>query len=166
MTHSIFLLLSTLLLAAGCAREAPAQAEVPAQPPVESIESIQTPASAQVHTREPERNVVQTEMQLLTTVLENAVRAVGEGDVSHVAHALHQLHDAKQATEAAVKDGSYALPRNSDQLSAFLAMDEAFHEQLEAMVGASRANDVPAMGRAIGDTLNACHSCHALFRDP
>lgn len=157
MTRSIFLLVSTLLLAAGCTPEAPAQ---------RPAESVETRAPAEGETRALERNVVQTEMQLLTTALEKAVRGVGMGDVSHIADALHQLDEAKHATEAAIKDGSYALPRNNDQLSAFLAMDRAFHGQLEAMIKASRADDVPAMARAIGDTLNACHSCHALFRDP
>ena len=102
----------------------------------------------------------------MVTVLENAVRAVGDGDVSHIGHALHALHGAKESTESAVKDGSYVLPRNSDQLAAFLAMDDAFHDLLEAMVAASQANDVPAMALALGETMNGCHSCHALFRDP
>jgi cytochrome c556 len=157
MTRSIFLLVSTVLLATGCSPEAPAP---------RAAGSVGTPAPAEGETRVVERNVVQTEMQLLTTVLENAVRAVGMGDVSQVAGALHRLEEAKHATEAALKDGRYALPRNNDQLPAFLGMDGAFHGQLEAMVEASRANDVPAMARAIGGTLTACDSCHALFRDP
>ncbi|MCK9490211.1 MAG: hypothetical protein M0Q42_12630 [Xanthomonadales bacterium] len=159
MIRSILLLLSSLLLAAGCTPQSPEPR------PAASVE-VAAPAQAEGETHTLERNVVQTEMQLLTTVLENAVRGIGEGDVSHIGDELHQLDDAKHATEAAVEDGSYTLPRNSDQLSTFLAMDNAFHGQLEAMVHASSANDVPAMARAMGDTLNACHSCHALFRDP
>ncbi|MFZ7094729.1 hypothetical protein ACOPJQ_11925 [Luteimonas dalianensis] len=157
MTRLIFLAISTLLLAAGCTSETPAQHQA-------EIVPTQTPAEGE--TDAIERNVVQIEMELLTTVLENAVRGVGDGVVSHIADELHQLDEAKHATEAAIEDGSYVLPRNSDQLSAFLAMDGAFHDQLEAMINASRADDVPAMALAIGDTLNSCYSCHALFRDP
>ena len=157
MTRSI-LFVSTLLLAAGCTREDRAQRSA------ETVETREAPAPGE--TPDPDLNVVQTEMQLLTTVLENAVRGVGEGDVSHIAHELHQLHEAKEATEAAVKDGSYTLPKNSDQVSTFLTMDEVFHSQLEGMVHASRANDVPAMALAVGRTLNSCSSCHTLFRDP
>lgn len=157
MTRSI-LFVSALLLAAGCTSEDRSQG------PVEAVETREDPAPGEPS--DPELNVVQIEMQLLTTVLENAVRGVGEGDVSHIAHELHQLHEAKEATEAAVKDGSYILPKNSEQVSTFLTMDEVFHGQLEGMVRASRANDVPAMALAIGRTLNSCSSCHALFRDP
>jgi len=151
MTRLLLLAVPALLLVAACQHRQ--------QGPVETVET-KGPAP------DPTWNVVQMEMQLLTTVLENAMRAVGDGDVSHVAKELHQLHQAKEATEAAVKDGSYTLPKGSDQVPTFLAMDDAFHKQLEAMVRASRANDVPAMAQAIGNTLNACHGCHALFRDP
>lgn len=157
MTRLIFPVVSTLLLAAGCTPDTPAQ---------RTAEGVETRPPAEGETLAVERNVVQTEMQLLTTVLENAVRGVGDGDVSHIADALHELDEAKHATEAALEDGSYVLSRNNDQLSTFLAMDGAFHGQLEGMIDASRANDVPAMAIAIGDTLNACYSCHALFRDP
>ena len=157
MTRLIFLPVSILLLAAGCNPETPAQHQA---------DSVPNQAPAEGQTDAIERNVVQTEMQLLTTVLENAVRGVGDGEVSHIADELHQLDAAKHATEAAIEDGSYVLPYNSDQLSAFLAMDNAFHHQLAAMIDASRADDVPAMALAIGDTLNSCYSCHALFRDP
>lgn len=157
MIRLISLTVSILLLAAGCTAEPPAQ---------QVAESVEAPAPAEGETSAVELNVVQIEMQLLTTVLENAVRGVGDGEVSHIADELHQLDAAKHATEAAIEDGSYVLPYNSDQLSAFLAMDDAFHHQLEAMIDASRADDVPAMALAIGDTLNSCYSCHALFRDP
>lgn len=157
MTRSIRFV-SILFLAAGCTSEDRSQR------PAETVETREDPGPGE--NPEPELNVVQTEMQLLTTILEHAVRGVGEGDVSHIAHELHPLHEAKEATEAAVKDGRYTLPKNSDQVAAFLTMDEVFHSQLEGMVRASRANDVPAMALAVGRTLNSCSSCHALFRDP
>lgn len=158
MTRSFILFISILFLAAGCTSEDGTQSSA------EAVETREDPAPSEPPAAD--LNVVQTEMQLLTTVLEHAVRGVGEGDVSHIAQELHQLHEAKEATEAAVKDGSYTLPKNSDQVSTFLTMDEVFHSQLEGMVHASRANDVPAMALAIGRTLNSCSSCHTLFRDP
>lgn len=163
MTRLIVLLLSSLLPALGCSREAHVQEPAAG---VETDEAVQTSASAPSETPAPAPNVVQAEMQMLTTVMEDAVRAVGNGDVSQIGRALHALHAAKASTEAAVKNGSYAPPRNGDRISTFLAMDDDFHDLLRAMVAASRTNDVPAMAQAVGETIKACHSCHALFRDP
>src|SRR5690606_4497707 len=69
MTRSIILFASALLLAAGCNRE---------ESPPPSTELVESHERAEGEAQDPERNVVQTEMQLLTTVLEKAVRAVGE----------------------------------------------------------------------------------------
>jgi cytochrome c556 len=117
------------------------------------------PADAQ-----PPGNVVQTEMRMLTSILEQTVRGIGVGDVRPIEHELHRLHEAKEATEAALKSGAYKLPKNPEGLEQFEAMDEAFHEQLGALVTASRANDVPAAAEAVGAILRGCPACHAAFR--
>lgn len=113
----------------------------------------------------PPGNVVQTEMRMMTSILEGAVRAIGARDVRSIEHELHRLHGAKDATTAAVRDGSYKLPRNADQVDAFLAMDEAFHADLAALVMASRKNDVPAAADALGKIMRGCEGCHATFRE-
>jgi cytochrome c556 len=112
----------------------------------------------------PPGNVVQTEMRMLTSILEQTVRGIGVGDVRPIEHELHRLHEAKAATEAALESGAYKLPKNPEGLEQFKAMDEAFHEQLGALVTASRANDVPAAAEALGAIVRGCPACHAAFR--
>jgi len=114
----------------------------------------------------PPGNVVQTEMRMLTSILEATVRGIGARDVRAIEHELHRLHAAKEATTAAIKDGSYKLPVNADKVDAFVAMDEAFHEDLGALVSASRANDIPKAADALGAIMRSCEGCHATFRAP
>lgn len=120
--------------------------------------------SAPADAAAPAGNVVQTEMRLMTTILEATVRGIGAGDVRGIDEQLHQLHAAKEATAAAVQSGAYKLPKNPERVAAFIAMDEAFHEHLGALVKASRANDVPAASAALGQIMAGCPSCHAVFR--
>lgn len=114
----------------------------------------------------PPGNAVQTEMRMLTSTLEATVRAIGARDVRPIEQELHKLHAAKEATTAAIRDGSYKLPKNPGQVDAFVAMDEAFHEHLGALVMASRANDVPRAADALGAIVRGCEGCHATFRLP
>jgi cytochrome c556 len=109
-------------------------------------------------------NPVQTEMRLMTKILEGTVAAIGARDVRSIEEQLHGLHAAKQATTAAVNDGTYKLPKNPDDVAGFLAMDEAFHRDLGALVIASRANDVPAAAEALGTLVRGCQDCHARYR--
>lgn len=109
-------------------------------------------------------NVVQREMRLMTAILEQTVRGIGMGDVRGIDERLHELHAAKEATSAAVASGAYKLPKSPDNVAAFSAMDEAFHEHLGALVVASRANDVPAAAEALGAIMRGCHGCHTTFR--
>lgn len=112
----------------------------------------------------PPPNVVQTEMRILTDIVEATVRGIGNNDVRGIDEQLHKLHAAKEATGAAVKGGTYKLPKNPDQLAAFEQMDEAFHKQLGALVSASSKNDVPAAANALSEIVKGCPSCHATFR--
>lgn len=152
-----------LVLASACRDRAhdaePAQGSATAHehaPPAETA----TPAADAL----PPGNVVQTEMRMLTSILEHTVHGIGVGDVRPIEHELHRLHEAKAATEAALKSGAYKLPKNPEGLEGFEAMDEAFHEQLGALVTASRANDVPAAAEALGAIVRGCPACHAAFR--
>lgn len=113
----------------------------------------------------PPANPVQNEMRMLSDVLGGSVRAIGLGDVRPIEQQLHKLHEAKEATEAAVKGGTYKLPKNPQQLEAFEAMDNAFHEQLEVLAKASQANDVAGAADALGTLVKACQGCHAMFRN-
>ncbi len=109
---------------------------------------------------------VQVEMQLLAGALEVALRGIGTGDLSAVEPALHRVHAAKEVTATALAGGSYRPPRNGDRLARFRELDEAFHGDLERLVGAARAGDVPAAADALGAAVRSCHGCHSEFRAP
>ena len=146
------MLTRTLLLAltlVGCERDQPTTA---------------APAGS-AHVAAAAGNAVQTEMRMLTATLEATVRAIGARDVRPIEHELHRLHAAKEATTAALRDGSYKLPINAAQVDAFVAMDEAFHEHLGALVSASRANDV-ARAAERWSRISGCEGCHVAFRPP
>lgn len=112
----------------------------------------------------PPANPVQAEMRMLSATLQSAVRGIGAGDVRSVEHDLHRLHAAKEATEAAIRNGSYRLPRNPDRVDRFRELDEAFHGGLGALVQSSRRNDVGATAEALGVVLRGCQGCHSEFR--
>jgi hypothetical protein len=109
-------------------------------------------------------NPVQHEMQLLTSALERAVRAIGLGEVRGIAHDLHQVHAAKQATDAAIRGGNYRLPKNPERVDRFGELDAAFHGHLERLVKASNTNDVAGTSAAFAAAMHACQGCHAEFR--
>ncbi len=145
-----------LALLASCKQ--PPKEGPPGQCPPAPAPSVSADASG------PPPNVVQTEMRLLTQILEATIRGIGANDVRGIDEQLHQLHAAKEATGAAVKSGTYKLPKNPDQVASFEQMDEAFHEHLGSLVKASRANDVPAAADALSQIVRGCPSCHAVFR--
>lgn len=110
-------------------------------------------------------NPVQHEMLLLTAALQNALAGVGRGDVSGIRHELHRVHGAKDATSAAIASGAYRPPRGADRIERFVELDEAFHQHLARMVGASKRNDVAAAAAALAAAVEGCQGCHAEFRD-
>jgi cytochrome c556 len=140
-----------ILVLAACADKTcpPSSCPPPEQPPSDAL---------------PPGNVVQTEMRMLTQILEATVRGIGARDVRPIEQMLHKLHAAKEATTAAATGGSYKLPKNADSLAGFIAMDEAFHRHLGALVKASRANDVPRAADALGAIVRSCEGCHAVYR--
>jgi cytochrome c556 len=150
-----------LFVAAGCKGNS---AEPVTCPAVECPPSGSAAAAAASDAAGPPPNVVQTEMRMLTQILEATVRGIGANDVRGIDEQLHRLHAAKEATSAAVKSGTYKLPKNPEGVAQFEAMDEAFHEHLGSLVRASRANDVPAAADALAQIVRGCPSCHAVFR--
>ncbi len=141
-------------------REPPAQQH--ASHDAHAAEARAAPVS--LEQRPTPQNPVQAEMQLLELALMKAVRAFAEGDLRPIAQSLHEVHQAKERTEAAIHDGSYRPPKNPDQIETFVAMDEAFHDRLVDLVRASRANDPAQAGVALGQVLQGCEGCHAVFR--
>lgn len=110
-------------------------------------------------------NPVQREMRLLLEALQGTVAAIADDDLARVPVLIHGVHDAKDATEAALDDGSYRPPKNPDNIAAFKAMDEAFHQQLVGLVKAAQANDLVATTDNLSAVLRGCQGCHAMFRE-
>jgi hypothetical protein len=107
-------------------------------------------------------NVVQTEMRMLECTLHLVVSAIGRDQLAAVPPAISMLHAAKQTTEEALHSGAYK-PTNGD-VTAFVALDEAFHRSLVTLVEAAAANDHAATAAAMGTVLGGCQGCHATFR--
>lgn len=167
MRHAWF----AIVLAAACGRteSAPPAAcppAAPCPPPVAAAAPPAPPAppaAAGADCAAPTgANPVQTEMRRLECALAQAVVAIGRDDLPAIAHQLHVVHAAKEATAAAIAAGTWA-PATGD-VKAFVALDEAFHGELEALVEASMARDHGSAAAALGRTLGACQGCHAAFR--
>ena len=109
-------------------------------------------------------NPVQNEMRLLREAMQGSVTAIANDDLGAIPAALHRVHRARAMTEAALESGSYRPPQNADQVQTFIAMDEAFHAELERLVAAASANDSPATARQLGVVLSQCSGCHSRFR--
>ena len=110
-------------------------------------------------------NAVQNEMRLLHEAMRDSVTAVANDDLAAIPHALHRVHQARGLTESDIHDASYRPPRNPEQIEAFLAMDQAFHHELELLVGAAQSNDSAATGRQLGVVVSQCNGCHSQFRN-
>jgi hypothetical protein len=107
-------------------------------------------------------NAVQTEMRRLECALQQVVVAIGRDDLGSVPASIEVVHAARQDTERALESGAWKPPRGD--LAAFVALDEAFHRELEAMIEASTARDHAATAAALGRALGQCQGCHATFR--
>ena len=109
-------------------------------------------------------NVVASEMRALTGAMDTVVRAIANNDLQAIPPAIHAVHTAREKTDAAIHAGAYRPPSNGDRLEAFVALDEAFHDELVALVRAARAGDLAAATRQVGPIMNGCTGCHQQFR--
>lgn len=109
-------------------------------------------------------NVVANEMRALTAAMNTALAAIANDDLAAIPPALHAVHAAREQTERAIHAGTYQPPKNGGQLERFVAMDEAFHDELVVLLRAARAGDSAAAARQVGTIMNGCVSCHQQFR--
>ncbi|MBK7072487.1 MAG: cytochrome c [Myxococcales bacterium] len=159
-----------IALATACGRTEPAKPAAcpPATPcppvatPAPIVPPAPTPPAAADCAAPTGANPVQTEMRRLECALQQAVAAIGRDELPAIAHQLHVVHAAKEATAQAIAAGTWA-PATGD-VKAFVALDQAFHRELEALVEASMARDHAAAAAALGRTLGGCQGCHAAFR--
>jgi hypothetical protein len=157
MPHTTPRLLLPLLLMISCSK--------PAKPPAAfTIAPQPTNAAA---ASESEVSALRVEMALLAAAMRITVDGIGTGDLSGVEPALMAVHAAREATEAALQDGTLTAPRAVDpHLPAehFTELDHQFHELLVELLTASRRQDTPAAIDALGRVLHGCETCHQLYR--
>ncbi|MBE7452671.1 MAG: cytochrome c [Kofleriaceae bacterium] len=101
-------------------------------------------------------------MRQLECAFQQAVSAVARDDLPSIARSLGVVHAAKDATAAAIAAGTWRPARG--EVAAFVALDEAFHRELEALYYASEARDHGKTGEAMGRALGLCQACHATYR--
>lgn len=112
----------------------------------------------------PGVNAVQNEMRELSAAMNEIMLAVANNNLKAIPESIHRVHAARQLTEEAIASGRYKLPKNSDKMAAFIKEDDAFHEELVALVKASKTNDLNAATKQVGRLMNGCTSCHTQYR--
>ena len=115
----------------------------------------------------PDLNVVQREMRALETAMHKTLTMIVNNDLTPIPDTLFAIHKFRDETEAAIKKGRYQPPRNAEGIDAFIAADDAFHNDLVRLVKAARARDLNAATKAYQVIVEGCTSCHSRFRfDP
>lgn len=114
----------------------------------------------------PGVNVVQYEMRLLTEGMQNILRLIADNRLDEIPTQIRQIHPAYELTHQALEEGLYAPPYNSDQIEAFIELDDEFHDDLRALVRASRDNNLQGATDAYSDLVVGCTTCHTQYRFP
>lgn len=109
-------------------------------------------------------NAVQVEMQFLTAAMHNILIHISDANLAAIPEEIGKVHPLYDLTHSAIEQGLYTLPYNSDQLEEFERVDNAFHDDLRALVAAAREDDLDAAAKAYGTLVEGCVSCHAQFR--
>jgi cytochrome c556 len=104
------------------------------------------------------------EMLRLDEAVMQIASAVAVGDGDRVVVALEPVHGTMEKTHEGVRGGTVKLSRNADRMEEFMAMDKAFHEEIEKLEKAARKNDVDTMLTQTKKMLDGCVGCHKMFR--
>jgi hypothetical protein len=109
-------------------------------------------------------NVVQNEMQLLTTAMQTTLLLIANDQLEGIPAQIKKVHPAKVLTHEAIEKGVYAPPKNSEKIDEFVKMDDAFHDDLRGLLKASKQDDLQMATEKYGDLVQGCTSCHTKFR--
>lgn len=137
----------------------------PKQQPTEkhsppSASGIEVPPAAQGEAQNP----LQVEMRALTAFMQLAIVAVANDQLELIPPAISKLHGTIEDTQEALKAGEMKLPQHPEEVDAFLAMDDAFHEQLVILVRAAKENNLMLATRQLANLSLGCTSCHQRYR--
>lgn len=111
-------------------------------------------------------NVVRYEMQLLTGAMQNILRLIADDRLDEISGQIGQVHPAYELTHQALEAGEYAPPANPDRIDEFVEYDEAFHDDLRALLQAAGDDDLEAATGKYSDLVEGCTNCHGEFRFP
>lgn len=109
-------------------------------------------------------NAVQHEMLLLDEAMRTTLTLIANDQLDDIPPQIHQVHSARQITVEAIEAGEYKPPKNGDRMEDFEALDDAFHDDLKALLKASKEDDLRAATDAYGELVQGCTSCHTEFR--
>ena len=112
----------------------------------------------------PASNPVQIEMRALHEGARAWLTAVSFNSLDSIPPTIEKIHAARNATEAALEQGTYKPPRNGERLDDFKRADEAFHAELVAFLGAAKDKDLVRTTHQLGVVLDRCTDCHQKFR--
>jgi hypothetical protein len=109
-------------------------------------------------------NAVQHEMRLLDEAMRTTLTLLANRELEAIPAQILRVHPARQITEEAIAAGVYQPPKRPDELAEFQALDDAFHDDLKALLAAAERDDLDAATDAYADLVRGCTSCHQAFR--
>ena len=111
-------------------------------------------------------NPLLVEMMLVNKAFRDIVSAVALEDSPAIVKAIEGLEAsaAEKATAKAIKAGSIKTPKNPDKMREFKRMDDEFHDNMEALLKAAKADKQPKIRTFTKKLLDGCVKCHAQFR--
>ncbi|MGM0577101.1 MAG: cytochrome c [Myxococcota bacterium] len=111
-------------------------------------------------------NAVQQEMRLLDDAMGEILTLIANDALHGIPERLERVHPARQLTATAIEQGVYAPPARSDDVEGFVDRDDAFHEDLKALLQAAKKDDLEAATDAYQGLVEGCTDCHTTYRFP
>ncbi|MGM0558762.1 MAG: cytochrome c [Myxococcota bacterium] len=109
-------------------------------------------------------NAVQNEMQLLNAAMQQILTLIANDNLEGVPAQIKTVHPARQLTMKAVEKGQYEPPVNADNMEEFEELDDQFHDDLKALIAASKKDDLQAATDSYTELVQGCTNCHTQFR--
>lgn len=168
------LLISILIATTGCDREQTTspRAQDPEAPnarpqprPVEQVaaQPVTTPATTLEELPEGV-NALQNEMRALNPAMHTILTAIANDQLEAIPPAIKKVHPTRQVTMQAIEKGLYQPPQNADDMEGFAKLDDTFHDNLKALMKASKGDDLQGATDAYKSLIQGCTDCHSRYR--
>lgn len=110
------------------------------------------------------QNPLLAEMGLLNEAFKGLIEGIILNRWDKIEEPFHAVHMAKQKTHEALHHKQVFLPKNTNKVAEFVKMDEAFHHDLEKMLGAVKKKDQKEALRLTHKLMDQCVACHNMYR--